>query len=145
MRQWQSVVSMAGDGVGVGRRPGTSCAIRALVVIGRPKPQEQEGQGQGAEVLDLEGPGPPCGERCGSTVTHCGVGDGMRQIYPKNTTHNTTFGPPRSAVGGRRSAVFAAICPLRPGISRVHRLVRWSPSELNPPTVASKRSASFFF
>jgi hypothetical protein len=104
VRQWQSVVSMAGDGVGVGRRPGTSCAIRALVVIGRPKPQEQEGQGQGAEVLDLEGPGPPRGGRRGSAATHWGVGDGLwgvgvGGIYPNNTTSGARRGPRGVAPG----------------------------------------------
>jgi hypothetical protein len=110
VRQWQSVVSMAGDGVGVGRRPGTSCAIRALVVIGRPKPQEQEGQGQGAEVLDLEGPGPPRGGRRGSAATHWGVGDGMwgvgvGEIYPNNTTSGARRGPRGVAPASRTQVV----------------------------------------
>jgi hypothetical protein len=56
-----------------------------------------------AEVLDVEGPGPPRGGggRRGSAVTHWGVGDGMGQIYPNNTTFGARQGPhgPRGGLG----------------------------------------------
>jgi hypothetical protein len=72
----------------------------SLVVIGPWTPQGR------AEVLDLEGPGPPRGGCRGSPVTHWGVVDGMGQIYPNNTTFRGMPGPP--ARGGPGVAFWPA-------------------------------------
>jgi hypothetical protein len=74
----------------------------ALVVIGRPK---------GRRFSIWRGPGCPArGGRRGSAVTHWGVGDGMGQIYPNNTTfgaHHFRGTPGRAPMGWPRSCLLA--------------------------------------